>query len=122
MARLVRRIARREIAPRGARAKHPQDAVQYRAGVLRRSAASIWTAAVAKQRREPRPLGISEVHTAEYDGADQSLHTCFGIFEIASSLFRGALPLGLPYWLARGDPNAPLRSPGSLAFARSRRL
>jgi type 1 glutamine amidotransferase len=25
-----------------------------------------------------------------------------------------------PDWLARGDPNAPLRSPGSLAFARSR--
>ena len=34
----------------------------------------------------------------------------------------GLRPLGLPYWLARGDPGAPRRSPGSLAAARSRCL
>jgi hypothetical protein len=30
-------------------------------------------------------------------------------------VIRGALPLGLPDWFARGGPKAPLRSPGSLA-------
>ena len=29
---------------------------------------------------------------------------------------RGALPLGLPYWFARGGPKAPLRSPGATRY------
>ena len=37
-------------------------------------------------------------------------------------IFRRASPLGLPYWLARGGPYAPRRSPGSLAAARSIRI
>ena len=36
-----------------------------------------------------------------------------------TKFYRGASPLGLPCWLARGGPDAPLRSPGSLATARS---
>ena len=42
--------------------------------------------------------------------------------EFATGLIRGTLSPGPPYTLARGDPDAPLRSRGSLASARSRRL
>jgi hypothetical protein len=68
MTGLVRRIARGEIVPGRSGAQHPQHAVQDRARGLRRTAASIGTAAVAKQRLEDLPLRVSQVHAVEYDG------------------------------------------------------
>jgi aryl-alcohol dehydrogenase-like predicted oxidoreductase len=41
------------------------------------------------------------------------------VLSFGTFFFRGASHLGLPYWLARGGPNAPLRSPGAHAVARS---
>jgi hypothetical protein len=69
VARLVRRIAGRQIGPRGARAQDPQHAVEHGARIGPRSPATIRSATRTKRRFEKGPLGIGEVHTATYDGS-----------------------------------------------------
>ena len=59
MAGLVRRIATRQIRPRGAGAQHPQHAVEHRARIGPRPAAAIGATARPKRRFEDRPLGVS---------------------------------------------------------------
>ena len=68
MTRLVGRIASGQVVPRGAGPQHPQDAVQDRARLLRRPAASVGASAVTKQWLEDLPLSVSKVHAVEYDG------------------------------------------------------
>lgn len=67
MARLVWRIAARQIAPRGPGAQHPEHAVEHRARIGPRPAAAIGAAARTKRRFEDRPLGVGQVHAARYD-------------------------------------------------------
>jgi hypothetical protein len=66
--RLIRRVARRQIGPRGAGPQDPQDAVEDGARVGPRATASIGTAARPKRRLEHGPLGVGEIHTVAYDG------------------------------------------------------
>jgi len=68
MTRLVRRISRREVVPGRAGAQHPEDAIEDRARLLRRPAATIGTSAMPEQRLERLPLSVSKVHAVEYDG------------------------------------------------------
>ena len=76
MTRLIGRVAVGQILPRRARAKDPQDAVQHVARIAPRPSAPIATQARFRQeRRENRPLGVGEVHTAEYDGRSYFVHT-----------------------------------------------
>jgi len=69
VARLVRRIAGRQIGPRRAGAQHPQHAVQHGTCIRPRSPAAIRATTRTKRRFEKRPLGVGEVHTATYDGS-----------------------------------------------------
>lgn len=74
MTRLIRRIAARQIVPRGAGAQDPQDAVQYGACFRPGSAAPVGATGRAKQRLEDGPLGVSQVHAVEYDGDRNFVH------------------------------------------------
>ncbi len=67
MTRLVRRVARREIGPRGARAQHPEHAVEHGACIGPRASTPIRTSPGPKRRFEHRPLGVGEIHAARYD-------------------------------------------------------
>jgi hypothetical protein len=69
MARLVRRIARRQVGPRGAGAEDPQHAVEHRARIGPRSTATVGATAGTKRRFENGPLGVSQIHAARYDGS-----------------------------------------------------
>ena len=69
MARLIRRIAARQIGPGRPRAQHPEHAVEHRARIGPRPAAPVSAPARTKRRFEYRPLGVSQVHAAMYDGA-----------------------------------------------------
>ena len=69
MTGLKRRIPGGEIFPRRARAENPEDAVQY----VPRIAPWPTPPVPAKprsgqERREDRPLGVSQVHALRYDG------------------------------------------------------
>ncbi|TPW00988.1 MAG: hypothetical protein FD124_3827 [Alphaproteobacteria bacterium] len=76
MTRLVRRIPVGQILPRRARAKDPQDPIQHIARIAPRPSPSIATQARLRQeRREDRPLGVGQVHTAKYDGRSYFVHT-----------------------------------------------
>jgi hypothetical protein len=68
MARLVGRIASRQVVPGCTGPQDPEHAIQDGSCVLRRPAASIGASAVTKQRLEDRPLIVSQVHAVEYDG------------------------------------------------------
>ncbi len=75
MTGLVGRIANRQVLPRGAGAENPENAVQDISGIAPRTAPSIATETrLRQQRREYRPLGVGEVHTAEYDGRSYFVH------------------------------------------------
>ena len=67
VARLVGRIARREIVPRRAGPQHPEDAVQDRARVAEWPPTTVGTTARMEERFEHRPLSVGEVHAVEYD-------------------------------------------------------
>ena len=68
MARLVRRIARRQVVPRRAGAQHPQHAVQHGARIGPRPPAPIGATTGAERRFEHGPLGVGQVHAVKYDG------------------------------------------------------
>jgi hypothetical protein len=74
MARLVRRIPRRQVVPGCARAEHPQHPVQDGARVGPRATAPIGAARRSEQRLEDRPLRVSKVHAVEYDGDRNFVH------------------------------------------------
>jgi hypothetical protein len=76
MARLVRRIARREVVPRRAGAQDPQHAVHYGAWIGPRPAAPIRATTRTERWFEHGPLGVGQVHADEYDGdlTDVSRH------------------------------------------------
>ncbi len=65
------------------------------------------------RKRPASPASMSEMILRPTDRSGRPMNT---------SLIRGTLSPGPPYTLARGDPDAPLRSRGSLAAARSRYL
>jgi len=68
MARLIRRISRRQILPRRARAQYPQHAVEHRARVGPGATAPVSaTTRGSEGRFENRPLGVGEIHAARYD-------------------------------------------------------
>jgi hypothetical protein len=67
VAGLVRRVALRQIRPRGAGAQDPQHAVEHGARIGPRPATTIRSTARPKRRFEHRPLGVGEVHAARYD-------------------------------------------------------
>ena len=68
MTRLIRGIAVGEVFPRRAGAENPQNPVQDVARVAPRASAPIAAqAGLGQERRENRPLGVSEVHTLRYD-------------------------------------------------------
>ena len=76
MTRLIRRIPVRQILPRRARAKNPEDPVQHIAGIAPRPSPAIATQTrFREERRKNRPLGVGQVHTAEYDGRSYFVHT-----------------------------------------------
>ncbi len=63
MARLVGRVALREILPRRPRAQDPENAVQDIAGIAPRPAPAILPdSGLGQQRREDRPLLLGQVH------------------------------------------------------------
>jgi hypothetical protein len=74
MAGLIRRVATREIRPRGTGPQNPQDRVQDGARIGPRTPAAIGTAARAKGGFEHGPLGVGEVHAVEYDGHRNFVH------------------------------------------------
>jgi len=69
MAGLIRRIAARQIVPRGAGAQHPEHAVQHGPRIGPRASATIGPHAWPKGRFEYRPLGVGEVHAPRYDAS-----------------------------------------------------
>jgi hypothetical protein len=73
MARLIRRIAPRQVRPRRAGAQHPQHPVQDGARIGPRPAATIRPYAWPKGRRQHGPLLVSEIHAATYDAATRSV-------------------------------------------------
>lgn len=74
MARLVGRIARGQVVPRGAGAQHPEHAIQHGACVGPGTPPPIGAAGWPEQRLEDRPLRVSEVHAVEYDGHRNFVH------------------------------------------------
>ena len=65
------------------------------------------TAAVGLPFEQSRHVVIATVR-----GAQSPLYDSVYLHR---KIIRGASPLGLPYWLSSRGPDAPLRSPGSLA-------
>jgi hypothetical protein len=86
MAGLIRRIPRRQVVPRRARAQHPEHAVHHRARIGPRPTAAIGATARTEGRFEHGPLGIGQVHAVEYDGDPTDVSGRFRIYEIASSV------------------------------------
>ena len=132
----------REPPPDG---QHDRGGNQRPVGVAHRQpdAANLGVEA-AGPRDDDRPDGERQGEPVETDGYTRSqvcpanLNRALGMcgsaaspkpaladstsYRTSSSLIRGTLSPGPPYTLARGDPDAPLRSRGSLASARSRCL
>jgi hypothetical protein len=73
MARLIRRIAPRQVRPQRAGAQHPQHPVQDGARIGPWPAATIRPYAWPKGRRQHGPLLVSEIHAATYDAATRSV-------------------------------------------------
>jgi hypothetical protein len=75
MTGLVGRVPIGEILPRRPRAENPENAVQHVPRIAPGPAPPVVTHAWRRQeRREDRPLGVGEVHTAEYDGPSYFVH------------------------------------------------
>lgn len=69
MTGLVRGIAIGQILPGRARPQDPQNPVQDIAGIAPRTPPLVAAeAGLREQRRERRPLRVSQVHAVEYDG------------------------------------------------------
>jgi hypothetical protein len=75
MTGLKRRIPRGEIFPGRARAENPQDAVQHVPRIAPGPTPSVpadpWS---GQERRENRPLGVSQVHALRYDAPQDFIH------------------------------------------------
>jgi hypothetical protein len=71
---LIRRIATRQVVPRGARAEHPQHTVEHGARIGPRTPASVRTAPRPENRFEHGPLSVGEIHAVEYDGDRNFVH------------------------------------------------
>jgi hypothetical protein len=68
MAGLIRRIPGRHILPGRARAEHPEDAVEYVAGIAPRAATAIASHTGLRQEGfENGPLLVGQIHTLRYD-------------------------------------------------------
>lgn len=85
MAGLVRRIPRRQVVPRRARAQHPKHAVHHCPRIGPRPAAPVGATARTERWFEHGPLGVGQVHAVEYDGNPTDVSGRFCIYEIASS-------------------------------------
>jgi hypothetical protein len=69
MTRLIRRIPLGKIFPRRAGAENPENPVQDIARIAPRASTPVAAqAGLGQERRENRPLGVSQVHTLRYDG------------------------------------------------------
>src|ERR687892_1334870 len=84
MARLIGRIARGEVVPRGARSQHPEDAIEDRARIAEGAPAPIGTAARSKERFEDGPLLVGQVHAVEYDSDRNAVSGGVPIYETSS--------------------------------------
>ena len=71
---LVRRIATRQVVPRGAGTQHPEHAVEDGTRIRPRAPASIEAPLWTECGFEHGPLGVSEVHAVEYDGDRNFVH------------------------------------------------
>jgi hypothetical protein len=68
MTGLIGGIAIGEVLPRRPRAENPENPIQHVARIAPRTAPTIATESRLRQERgEHRPLGIGEIHIAEYD-------------------------------------------------------
>jgi hypothetical protein len=76
VARLVRRVARRQVLPRGAGLQHPQHALEHAARVAAGPASPHRALRLGDQRRDDLPLGFGEAHSNTHTYAtwsDQSI-------------------------------------------------
>jgi hypothetical protein len=71
---LIGGIAPRQVMPRRPGAQHPEHAVEDRARIRPRAAASIGAPPGTERRFEHGPLGVGEVHAVEYDDDRNFVH------------------------------------------------
>ena len=125
-------LARGGPAPRSALQAHSLPLVSYPGGFAPRSPPTGSLAGAPAPRSAPQAHSLPLVSypggfaprsppTGSLAGAPRPAPLS-RLTHYRSFLIRGASPPEPPYWLARGGPRAPLRSPGSLTTARSRSL
>jgi hypothetical protein len=65
MARLVRRVLARQVAPAGSGSQDPEHAVEHRAGVAPGPTASVGSSLLAQQWPDYFPLRVAHVHASD---------------------------------------------------------